>query len=102
MKVFQMIVVTLMAAAMLVAGLWAWNEAREWVLDWGASRHEVAQWAVRSAAITGIAAAEVALLWGVAGRIYRRGTFDAVIGFTAGAIAALASVGAIACGLAGR
>lgn len=91
------------SAALVVAGLWAWQGAQDVVLDhWVAARPDLAQWAVRIAAIAAIALAQVILAAFVAGRVYRRGILDSVLTITAGIVFALASVGAIACGLAAR
>ena len=89
--------------ALVVAGLWGWQEARDMVLDWGAGRPEVAAWAVRSAAVAAIAFAQVVLVTAVAGRVFRRrGMIDDIMRLTAGLVCALAVVTAIACGLAGK
>ncbi len=75
---------------------------KDWVLDWGLSRPDVAVWAVRSAGVGAIAAAQVILLALVCARLYGRGRVDSALAFTAGAVCALACVSALACGLAGR
>ena len=90
------------AVAVVAGGLWACQQAQELAWDWGVSRPEVAAWAVRSAGIAVIAAGQVILILGVSGRIYRRGTIDALVGMTSAAVFALACVSAIACGLASR
>ena len=103
LKVLTVPLAAAVGGALVVAGLWAWQGAPDMALDWGAGRPEVATWAIRSAAVAVIAAAQVVLLALVAGRIFqRRGTFDTVLTFTAVAVVALASVSAVACGLAGR
>ena len=93
---------TAIAAVMVFAGLWAWNAAGEWVLDWKVTRPEVAVWAIRSGAVGAIAAAQVILLALVAVRIYGKGRIDAAFALTAGAVCAVACVSAVAFGLAGR
>jgi hypothetical protein len=75
---------TLIAAVMVFAGLWAWNAAADSVLDFNVSRPEVAVWAVRSAAVGAIAAAQVVLLALVGARLYGRGKVDSAMAFTAG------------------
>ena len=70
---------TVIAAAMVFAGLWAWQGAGDWVLDWGLSRPEVAVWAVRSAGVGAIAAAQVILLALVCTRLYGRGPLDSAL-----------------------
>lgn len=91
------------AAGLVVFGLWAWQGAGDIAIEsWHAARPDVAAWSVRSGAVAAIAAAQAILVSLVAGRVYRRGAFDAVVGLTAGAVFAIASVSAVACGLAGR
>jgi hypothetical protein len=98
-----MLTVAAICGALVLLGLYSWQHAQDLVLDhWNPGRPDLAEWAVRSAAIAGIALAQVVLLTGVAGRIYRRGIFDSVLALTSVAVCALASVSAIACGLAGR
>jgi hypothetical protein len=91
-----------LAGAMVVGGLWAWQSAGDLALDWEVGRPEVTAWAVRSAAVAAVAAAQVILLAVVGGRLYGRRTFDAALTVAAIAVFALASVGAVACRLAGR
>lgn len=91
-----------LAGAMVVAGLWVWQSASELTMSWDVSRPDLILWAVRSGAVATVAAAQVILLAVVGGRLYGRGTFDAAICMTALAVFAIASVGALACGLAGR
>jgi hypothetical protein len=92
-----------LAAGMILVGVWAWQEAQDLVLDhWSAARPELAEWAVRNAAIAIVALAQIIILTFVAGRIYGRRTLDSVLTLTAGVVFALALVGAIACGVAGK
>jgi hypothetical protein len=103
MRVVSILFSSLLAGGMVVAAIWGWQEAQDLVLDhWNAGRPELAEWAVRSVAIAVVALAQIILLTSVAGRIYRRRTLDSVLTLAAGVTCALASVGAIACGLAGR
>src|SRR5947209_16781961 len=98
-----MMAAALFAAGLVVVGLWAWQNAADIAIEyWSAARPEVAAWSVRSGAVAAIAAAQAILMSLVAGRVYRRGMFDAVVGLTAGAVFAIALVSAVACGLAGR
>jgi len=101
MRIVTMIVGGASGIALVVAGLWGWQEARDMVLDWGAARPEVAAWAVRSAAVAAVAIAQVLLVTAVAGRFFRRRAVDDLIRLAAGVVFALAAVTAIACGLAG-
>lgn len=102
MKTLGILVLSLLSTTAVAAGLWAWQQSQDFVLDWGFGRPNVAEWAVRSAAVAVISAAQVVLIILVAGRVYRRGTVDSVLALTAGVVCALASVSAIACGFAGR
>ena len=103
MRVMSILFSALVAGAMVVAGIWAWQQSQDLVLDhWNAGRPELAEWAIRSAAIAAVALAQVTVVTFVAGRIYSRRTLDSVLTFTAAVVFALASVGAICCGLAGR
>ena len=88
------------AVSMVVAGLWAWNDARQ--LAEATSRPEVTLWALRAAAIAVAAAAQAMILTFIVGRIYRRDLFSDVLRIFVGLIAAIALVSAIALGLAGR
>ena len=97
----MLVTAILVAIALVVAALWGWQMAPDLALDWGAARPELGAWAVRSAAVAAFAGGQVVLLIFVAGKIYRRGAFDAVIGLTAAVVFALAAVSAVACGLAG-
>jgi len=92
----------LIAGLMVFAGLWAWQGAGDWVLDWNVTRPEVSVWAVRSGAVGVIAAAQVILLAVVGARLYGGGRIDSAMAFTAGAVSAAACVSAVAFGLAGR
>ncbi|HEY2588523.1 MAG TPA: hypothetical protein VGI81_22470 [Tepidisphaeraceae bacterium] len=93
----------MVSVALVVAVLWAWQGAQDVVLDhWVANRPDLAEWAVRIAAIAAIALAQMMLAAFVAGRVYRRGILDSVLTVTAGIVFALASIGAVACGLAAR
>src|SRR5947199_405248 len=54
MRVVTMISGGVSGVALVVAGLWALQEARDMVLEWGAARQEVAAWGVRSAGIAAV------------------------------------------------
>ena len=63
-----------LAGAMVVGGLWAWQSAAELTLGWDVARPDLILWAVRSAAVAMAAAAQVILLAVVGGRLYGRGS----------------------------
>ena len=76
---------------------------REVAGDGGMSRPYVAKWAVRSAAVAAAAAAQGVLLVAVVGRVYaRRGALDDVLRLSALLVFTVATVSAVALGLAGR
>lgn len=93
---------TVAAMVLVAAGLSAWQGATDWVLDWGADRPQVAAWAVRSAGVAAVTAAQLLLMTGVVTRFYRRGKFDTVMTSATAIVFALALAGAIVCGLTGR
>jgi hypothetical protein len=88
------------AAALMVACLWAWQGAGHFSVD--ASRPYVATLAARSAAVALGAAAQVIILTLVVGRMYRRQLVDDVLKLTAAAVMLVALVGAVALALAAR
>lgn len=103
MRAILLVPAVLLCVVSVVAGLWVWQQAQDLVLDYAnAARPEVAEWAVRSAAVAAVALAQVILLTFVVGRVYRRGTLDSILALTSAVVFALATVSAIACGLAGR
>jgi hypothetical protein len=92
----------MLAGAILVGGMWAWHAASDLALDWDVGRPELIVWAIRSSAIAGEAAAQVILLAAVGGPMRTPRSFDAIIMLAAVAVFTIASVGAVACGLAGQ
>ena len=91
-----------LAIGLLLLGLYAWRHAGQIVEGWDPARPTVAAWAVRSAAVAAAAGAQLLLLTLVTRQLYRRQLVDDVLGLSAGLVAALAVVCAIALGLAGR
>ncbi len=88
------------ALSMVVAGLWAWNDARN--LAEGSTRPDVTLWALRAAAVAVAAGAQAMILTFIVGRIYRKDLFCDLLRLFAGVISAVALISAIALGLAGR
>src|SRR3954454_8481128 len=88
------------ALSMVVAAMWAWNDARR--LAEATTRPDVTLWALRAAGVALAAAGQAMLLTFVVSRIYRRDLFSDVLRVFVGLIAAIALVSAIALGLAGR
>ncbi|HEX3356214.1 MAG TPA: hypothetical protein VHS31_04455 [Tepidisphaeraceae bacterium] len=91
---------TFAALSMVVAAMWAWNDARR--LAEGSARPDVTLWAVRSAAVALVAAAQAMILTWVVSLIYRRDLVGDVLRLFAALIAAIALISAVALGLAGR
>lgn len=92
---------TMIAMALMVAALWAWGRAGWIAAD--SQRPDVARWAVRSAAVSAGAVAQLLLLTFVAGALFRSRRFTADFARVAvGIVACVALVSAVALGLAGR
>lgn len=90
------------AGVLIVAGLQTWQGSGDLLLEWNPARPDIFIWAVRGTAIAVLAAAQMIAIPFVCGRLYCRGSFDRMLFATAAATFALATVGAVACGLAGR
>ena len=91
----------MIALGLMVAALWAWGRAGWIAAD--ATRPDVARWAVRSAAVSAGAVAQLVLLTFVAGAVFRHRNFAAdAARLAAGIVACVALVSAVALGLAGR
>ena len=91
-----------LAVGLLLVALYWWRHAGQIVDGWEPTRPSVAAWAVRSAAVAAAAGAQLVLLTLVTGRLYRRQLLDDMVGLSAGLVATLAMVSAIALALAGR
>jgi hypothetical protein len=99
----SMLITTVVATALMVGALWAWQQAPHLVFD--ADRPEIATWAVRTAAIAAAAMAQALLLLFVVGRIYRTrraGGIDVALRVLTAAVFTVALVSAIALTLADR
>ena len=88
------------ALSMVVAGMWAWNEA--YFLSAGTTRPDVTLWALRSAAVALAAGAQAMLLTFLVSRIYRQDLFSDVLRLFSALISAIALISALALGLAGH
>ena len=88
------------AAGMVTASLWGWQNAAAVTEQWG--QPDVAEWAVRSAAVCVAAVAQLLLATLVVGAYFRRGWFDRLLGAGAMLVLGVALVSAVALGLAGR
>ena len=88
------------AAGMVAASLWGWQNADRVVGEWG--QPDVAEWAIRSAAVGVAAVAQLLLATLVIGAYFRRGWLDRLLGASAALVLGAALVSAIALGLAGR
>jgi hypothetical protein len=67
------------AMAMMVAALWAWQNAPDMVADWDVLRPGQMVWAIRTAAIATAALAQVVIFGVVAGQIFSRRTSDQAV-----------------------
>ena len=91
---------SLVGAALMVACLWAWQQAPHLAVD--AERPDVVLWAARSAAVAAGALAQTVLLVLVVGNLYRARVSDRVMQVLTAGLFAASLVSAIALGLAGR
>jgi hypothetical protein len=89
----------LFAVGLLVVAIWLWANAAS--LSVGRTRPTLSLWAVRLAAVSVAAVAQVIALT-VGGRVYRRDVPSDMLRLSGLLIGMLAGVGAIALGLAGR
>ena len=91
---------TIVAVALVVAGLWGWGASRELVAH--ADKPELALWSVRAAAIAALAAAQVLGLTYLAGNLYRGDRTGEALRFAAGMVCTVALLGALALGVMSR
>lgn len=91
---------SLVGAVLMVACLWAWQQAPHLAMD--ADRPDVVLWAVRSAAVAAGALAQTVVLVLVVGNLYRARLPDRVLQLLTAGLFAASLVSAIALGLAGR
>src|SRR5690348_17142789 len=92
-----MFLAALLAAALVVCALWAWQQAPHLSLD--ADRPEVVLWAVRTAAVAAAALAQTLLLFFVAGHLYRTRTLDVLLRVLSAAVFTIALASAVALAL---
>ena len=92
----------LAACALVIAGLYFWQRADDWALDWGAIRPDLASWSVRSAGIGAIAAAQAIFIPAVVWKVYRRGNADSIMAIAATSLFILTCAAAVAFNFAGR
>ena len=97
---FRTIGSAVVAIALVVCALYCWQMGPHWVFD--ADQPVTALWAVRSGAVAAAALGQAFILLGVVGNLYRARMADVVARFVAAGIFVVASVGAIALGLAAR
>ena len=97
---FGRLIVVVASLALVVGGLWLWQNAAFLASD--ASRPDVAGWAIRSGAVAAVAAAQALLSFFVVAALFRRDFFTSAVRFTAGLVGGAAIVSAVALGFAGR
>ncbi|HEV2294545.1 MAG TPA: hypothetical protein VGR35_11875 [Tepidisphaeraceae bacterium] len=94
------LVIVLISLALVVGGLWSWQNAELLASD--AGRPDVAGWAIRSGAVAAVAMAQMLLSFFVIAALFRRDLFTSVVRCTAGLVGGAAIVSAVALGIAGR
>lgn len=92
----------LAACALVITGLYFWQRADDWALDWGATRPDLAAWSVRCAGIGMIAAAEAIFIPSAVWSAYRRGNADSAMAVCATGLFILTCAAAVAFNFAGR
>jgi FtsH-binding integral membrane protein len=90
----------LVTVAMLEVALWTWHHAGGIVIGW--SDPAIGVWAVRIAALSLAAAAQVVVMLAVVGKVYQRRALGSAFTICAAMFFTLAAVGAVALGLAGH
>ena len=91
---------TVWTVVLMVAALWAWQNAGRLVEGVDPERFRAASWAVRSGAVAAAAAAQVVLLTFVVGAVYRRrDRVSDLLRWGAAGVCTVAIVGAVALGL---
>jgi hypothetical protein len=96
----KLILASASGMALAVAGMWAWQRAPQ--LWDGATRPDVSVWAIRSAAVAALAAAQIVLLLTVVAALFERRGFDLLLRLGAGVVAAVCIISAVALALAAR
>jgi hypothetical protein len=88
------------SVGMVLGGLWCWQHAADVVM--GCSQPGIAAWGVRIGGVALVAAAQMLAMLMVVARIFRRDATTRALTWGATAVWMLASVSAVALGLAGR
>ena len=101
-RVFTTVLGAVLAAGLVVAGLWGWQRAEAVVTFVGWEDRSIGAWAVRCAAVALAAVAQAVLLVLVIERVYRRDVVCSLVKFTALFVCMVCTASAIALGLAGR
>jgi len=98
---FFLVVCGIGASVMMVLGaLWCWQHASDLVT--GSSQPQIAVWGVRIGAVAMVAGAQMLAMLLVVSRIYRPDATTRALTWGATALLMLATVSAVALGLAGR
>jgi hypothetical protein len=101
-RFFVTVLGAVFAIALVVAGLWAWQQAAAVVTWVGWEKRTIGAWAVRCAAVALVAVAQSVLLAGVVERIYPRDRICTAMKFSGLFVCMACTASAIALGLAGR
>ncbi len=91
----------IVAIAMMVVALWLWQFAPAAAMQYRATERSVFAMGGRCAAVALAAAAQWLIVGSVLGAVYPRGRFDRFLCRAAAVISGVASVAAVALGLAG-
>jgi hypothetical protein len=91
---------TIVTIIMVMAALWAWQNADGLVEEW--AQPALAMYAVRCAAVALVAGAQIVLLACVIGRIYKSSRADGLWGVVAAGVCAVSIVSAVTLALVGR
>ena len=101
-RFFVTVLGAVFAIALVVAGLWAWQQAAAVVTWVGWEKRAIGAWAVRCAAVALVAVAQSVLLAGVVERIYPRDRVCTAMKVSGLFVCMACTASAIALGLAGR
>jgi len=93
---------TVVACGLMIGGLFMWQRADDWALDWGASNADLSAWSVRIAGIGAIAAAQAIFIPTVVWNVYRRGKADSALAIASASVFILTCAAAVAFNFAGR
>jgi hypothetical protein len=101
-SMMQLVLAMAGAAALVIAGLFAWQAAADWVSEWPVNRPELVIWAIRCGAIAAVTLGQLLAVRFAFSAIYRRRLLDDLLRLSTAVACVIALVSALALGLAGR